>query len=275
MAEKVESKIEIFFEHNEPSHIYLPKELADKKNISGIYGPSNIKWVKDVDYSEPLIYLSDKNRKRIMKAYEHTTENLKWSFQIGDRLSEELFKEWFELYTKNVLSKNTGELRIQSNWFKTKDPERLRSIFIRDSEGKLIAGMLIEITNSKTISCSYRSHEYIHVKDSSVAHILELCLDTFAIENNFKIITRGADTNLYGVRLSPGLAEFKSNFGFKPTPLDQKSSYYPRVLLFLKPYENILTFIYSDKRKSITPTILDLETIEPFIIDKNVLLDFI
>lgn len=265
MTERIESKIEIFLMHNEPSHVYIPKDLADKNKLKGIYGPSNLKWEKEVTYTTPLEYLSSKSSKRILKAYEHSIEQEKWQYEIGGKLDLEIFKEWYELYKKTILSKDSGELKISPTWIESKDLSRIRTILIRDAEDTLLAGMLIDITSSETISCSYRAHEYIHIKDSSIAHILEMCLDQFAIESNFKLITRGTDTNLYGIRLSSGLAEFKSSFGFKPRALDYKSSYYPRVLLFLKEYEKILSFEYSINNTLVAVN-LDQESIQEFIL---------
>jgi hypothetical protein len=253
-----ESKLELFFIDGQPSHANVPISLAKELNLKGIYGPSSISWRKEVNFKSPLEYLSNKTQKRVLKAIEYLKEEMHYSIESVDRLTYEDYLEWLEVYDNLMFRKGMETIKLTPKWF-TSNPKAKNygAIFIRDETNKIIGGVLIEKQNNSQISCSYRAHDYLRIKDSSLSAIIEYYIDLYALEHNSKSIIRGTDTNLYGVRLSMGLNDFKLNYNFIPHAKDYTGSYFPRYLIFFKLYEKILTYIYDDKSNGIIPKIYE------------------
>lgn len=242
-------RIEYFLIDNLPAYAYIPYEFALKNNINtGYIGPRNLKWRKLVNFDTPLQYFSEKNRKKVFKAKEYSINELGYQYQLNKIIKHEDFTEWLILYNKNIEKKEMGIIRINEEWFeKTQNSNKYGSIFIKDANNKIIAGAIVNIDRvSNEISCDYRAHEYLKIKDSSLSALVEMCLDEYAINGRYKTIRRGTDENLYGIRLNLGLMEFKKYYNFTPFALDHNSNYYKRVLVFFREYKNIVTYEYSD-----------------------------
>ncbi len=242
-----ELKLQIFYLNGELTHAYLPEEIVKKHNLNALFGPSNLKWKKGVNFTTPMEYMSDKSRKKIIKAVDYAKDELKYQFELNESLDEKTFLEWYRLYESNITSKDTGELRVDKDWYtkKAEESKNYGSIIIKDMNNKIIGGILVS-RKEDSMSCSYRAHEYIRIKDSSLAAILEYLIDEYALKFNYKLITRGTDPNLYGVRLNLGLNDFKLQYHFTPTPLDGSSNYYPRYLIFFKKYPEVFTYVYEE-----------------------------
>lgn len=259
-------RLELFYIDNKPAYAYLPWEFAVRNNITTAYsGPRNIKWKKEVIFKEPLEYLSEGTRKKIMKARKHADNELLYSFEFSQNINQNEFAEWLELYNKNIEKKELGIPKIDMKWFeKAKETNKFGSIFIKNSERRIIAGAIIGIDRFREeISCDYRAHEYIRIKDSSLSALLEMCIDEFALEMKAKTIVRGTDENLYGIRLGLGLMEFKEYYGFKAYPMDYNNTYYKRALIFFNKFNKVVTFGY-DQDGNLTKNIIEETQITPF-----------
>lgn len=258
-------RLEVFYIDNLPAYAYLPFEFAKRNNIrNGYIGPRNIKWQKKVNFSSPLEYLSEKTKKKVLRAKEYALSILSYKIESNQTLNHADFTEWLSLYNKNIEKKELGISKIDANWFeKIQDTNKYGSLFIRDASNKIIAGVIIRIDKLKNeISCDYRAHEYLKIKDSSLSAILEMCIDEYALSGGYKSIVRGTDENLYGIRLSVGLMEFKKHYGFTPTAMDYNSTYYNRVLIFFKEFNNIITYEYS--KGGVTEMIIQQTEVYPF-----------
>ncbi|MEO6729176.1 MAG: hypothetical protein ABIM99_04610 [Candidatus Dojkabacteria bacterium] len=240
-----ESEIDLFYIDGELSHGYVDEDLATVKNIKGIFGPSNIRWEKEMNYSTPLEF-SSKKAKRTEKAIEYILAN---GYEIIEQnpIGQATYSEWYELYKANINNKEIGVIHLQEDWLIANPTVTSTGLFIKQN-GKIIAGIiLIEEKVKQSFQCAFRAHVYEKVKDSSIAEILEYMIDQFAINHSYKLITRGTDPNIYGVRLKASLNDFKKQYGFVAKPLDYKGHYHPRYLIFFKEYEEILTYTYKDK----------------------------
>lgn len=264
-----ESKVELFYINGELSHAFIQEDLATEKNIKGIFGPSNIRWEKVVNFTTPLEH-SHKKAKRSEKAIEFMLGN---GYEILEQkpIQDEIFNQWYELYKENINKKEVGVLHLNENWLtESESSKNSTGIFFR-KEGKIIAGVvLIPFSDGKSFQCAYRAHVYEKIKDSSISEILEYLIDKFAIENQFKLITRGTDSNLYGIQLKTSLNDFKKQYGFKATPLDSKGHYYPRYLIFFKSYEQVVTYTYGENR-TLEEKVLNQDDIKEFTYDLSIL----
>jgi hypothetical protein len=248
-----DNKIEIFYVNNKPAYCYIPTHLRldGIEKLSGLIGPSNLSWKKQVTFNSPLEYISAKRLKRIKKALIQAEKD--FSIILSESLSQSDYDDWFILYSNSMASKETGIVRLTPNWYqKHEDPEKLGSIMIRENTTQRLIGGVIIIKNKgqSKIQCAYRAHEHIHIKDSSLASIIEYYIDQYALTYGWKLITRGTDSNIYGIRLNIGLHDFKQSNGFVPFPLDTSSNYYPRKLVFFQPYDEILTYIYDESSET-------------------------
>lgn len=259
-------EVEIIYLKGEPAYGSYSKELANSINLdTALFGPSTISWEKFVDYSTPLEYLGLKEVKKIDKSLSYAQE-LGISINLNEKVTEDDYSQWIQIYKNNIQEKETGTVWIDENWLQnlpSKIAEKYGSIIIKDKQNKVLGGALIKRKEKEnTISCDFRAHEYIKFKDSGLSALIEYALDAYAIKFGYKRITRGADENLYGIRLARGLEEFKRHYRFKPIPLDNHGSYRPRVLVFFQEFENILTYCYKNNEvnkeleaKSISKTI--------------------
>jgi len=246
-----------------PIYAFLPYEWAIENNISGIAGPRNLMWEKKVTFSSALEYMSPSSSKKIFKAREFAEKELGYTFHLNEGMEKEDYVAWVQLYRKNLGKKEFGVAWISEDWYDREQHKvQYGSIFIKDNKGKVIAGVMMnKKTLIKMVSCDFRAHEYIKIKDSSLSALLEMCIDEYALKYGFNTITRGTDENIYGIRISKGLADFKKSYHFVPHPLDASASYYKRVLVFFEKFTNIMTFEYSDS--GIVERLISETTITP------------
>lgn len=241
--------------------------LNQEKKIPGLFGPSHITWKKQVS-SVPLSNLSEKSLNKITNAIEFAKTNLNYKFELKKNLDKDEYLEWLKLYEKQISNKEAGNVYLYPEWYdKFAQKNDYGSIFIKDENSKIIGGVLVS-RQKDSVSCSYRAHEYIHIKDSNLGSIIEYYIDVFAIENNAVNITRGSDPNCYGIRTSIGLHDFKEKHGYTPEALDGSYTYYPRYLVLLKAFEALITYTY-DENKNLVKQELNAEELKKYTTDIN------
>ncbi len=264
------SKLELNYIGGEIAYANMPLDLAIYLGVnSTYYGPSNLTWKKQVDFTSPLEYLGKDELKRVLKGKEYAEQVSGITINLNESIIKEEFIEWVPLYRKNIDSKNIGVPWIDESWYDKQSQKALSkygSIIIKDSSNKVIGGAFVsKSSKNNSISCDFRAHEYIKYKDTSLSAIIEYSLDAYALKYGFSLITRGTDENLYGLKLSTGLYEFKKHYHFNPYALDTHGSYYPRVTIFFKEYSNLLTLSYisNDKNNGIEPQFIEKTELTP------------
>jgi len=264
------SKLELNYIDGAIAYASMPLDLAIYLGVdTTYYGPSNLTWKKQVDFSTPLEYLRKDELKRVLKGIEYAEQNAGIKIYLNENINKEDFIEWVNLYKRNIDKKQIGVPWVNMDWYNKQSQKTLSSygsIIIKDESNKIIGGAFIKKSaKNNSLSCDFRAHEYIKYKDTSLSAIIEYSIDAYALKYGYNLITRGTDENLYGLKLSTGLYEFKKHYHFNPYALDTHGSYYPRVIVFLKEYTNLLTFNYISKEPNngIEPQIIEKTRITP------------
>lgn len=187
---------------------YRPNKVTYKMRI-----PHNV--------SDYFKLIKRNRRKKIKKA-------LKQCLKIGidfvrmHPVSEEFFKEWYEIYEKNIISKPHGFIRVTSERY-TKNYDMLYGVFATHN-GAIIGGIFLkkkqftydgEIRDKLSISFSASKKEFFKLRINDALNYQAIAA---ARSWGFDFLERGMDTNLYGHYLSSGLYLFKKSFGYKIAP---------------------------------------------------------
>ena len=146
-----------------------------------------------------------KNRRKKLKKNLKLAENVK--IKIENPLTKETFLKWHELYRDKMNNKEKGKVIIGNDWLDKRD--NICGIFAYEED--MIGGIILKKLDSK-LSISYNA--YVD-SEFSVSDLLIVEAVKYAIENEYKILSRGQDTNLYGHHLSPGLYLYKKSLGFR------------------------------------------------------------
>jgi len=171
-----------------------------------------------IDSAEYFKIVKKYRRKKIKKALKSAREN-GINFVCMHPVSEDVFKEWFEIYKKNILGKPRGFLRASL--------ERHRATYERNygifalKENEIIGGILLkkkrflyqrEMMEKLSISFSSSKKEYLKLRINDALNYETIIA---ARKWGFDFLERGLDSNLYGHYLSPGLFLFKKSFGYR------------------------------------------------------------
>ena len=177
-----------------------------------------------IDSAEYFTILKKYRRKKIKKALKRARES-GISFVRMHPVNEDAFKEWFEIYKKNILGKPRGFLRAS--------PERHSATYERNYgifavKGKeLIGGILLrkkqfvymgEIREKLSIAFSSSKKEYLKLRINDALNYKTIIA---ARKWGFDFLERGLDSNIYGHYLSPGLYLFKKSFGYRIAPKEK------------------------------------------------------
>lgn len=174
--------------------------------------PTKIIFEMDVpsDLEEFINSYESSKRSSIRKRIRTTNEKLDALFL--DPIDEVHFKEWEEGYKHFINSLGEGHNYIDENWLKEHIDNHFAIFFTNKETGKIEGGSLIKkFQETAKLSMSFAWYSDL-AKEIGASTALITKLIDFAISNNYKIISFGQDTNIYGGHLSIGLEEFKTSW---------------------------------------------------------------
>ncbi len=200
-------------------NIINPGKEALEKFKDFIYRPLKITYVIDVvDIDTYLKSLTRKRRKWIYRARRAFED-----FELikEEKISDELFLEWFKIYKENIKGMNIGVERISENKFREK--KNMAGIFLK--KGRKMMGGVLLTKKKDSISISFIASKQEFFREN-INEFLYFSVILFAKELNYSKVEMGIESNLYGHHLSLGLYLFKKSFGFRVEPKEK----YGRVL---------------------------------------------
>lgn len=230
-----------------PKDIDVVNIVDSKKVHKGFFHrPLKIRYVMEVpkDKDSYLASIKRNKRKRILRAFRDCKEQ---DIEIikEEVLTEESFKDWFELYKESLGKKKRGIVRINENWVAEKKGLAVGIFARKDKE--LIGGILLKkIPDKNRMSICYSTIKKEFTK-YSVNEYLNFEALMLSSRLGFKTINRGKDTNLYGHHLSPGLFLFKKEFGFGVEPVKMRGDVLTKIVNYDKFEDKIFFFSYGKK----------------------------
>lgn len=225
------------------ANILSPTVKMLKKFPDFIYRPRKITYVLDVpkNAKEYLASLNRNKRKRMLRAVREFG-----GFELvkEEQLKKESFLEWFEIYKKNITSKEKGRPFIREGWFQ-KHGEKMCGIFFKQ-DGRIIGGILLTKKKSARLSVSFSSSKK-KFYSQGINDFLNFQAILFAHELGYEQMERGMDNNLYGYHLSPGLYLFKKSLGFRVEPKEKYGKMLTKIENFDKFSDIIFIIGYKNK----------------------------
>lgn len=214
---------------------------------SGFLRYQKITWRLKIDNPDPFTYiLSKKERHKIRRLLKGAD----FQVMIVEPLTENIFRSWFTIYQQMIGSKQRGKLFIGQDWLKKKEQEKkfTAGIFVYQ-RGILKGGsLIIELKKEACLSIAYSAFARESGDYHSFRSLVEYTFLKYGIENGYRKLGHGKDTNLYGMHLTTGLFEFKSRYGYKP----QSFSRLPLVTTFFINKEKFfgeILFLYFNQGK--------------------------
>ena len=200
--------------------------------------PNNITYVRQTQSFESIIESLSKNKKKkirkLLKNFEKLQEEKNLQIILEDQVSQELFDKWFKLYTRCLSEKERGVLLLNKKW-PTIDIDTCTKMGVFVLQGDEVVGGIVGRSFDKNswidrrFSISYSAIDK-DFKSTGINDYINLLIIELAYKNNFKLISRGKDTNLYGKHLSSGIPIFKCSLGYEIIPYKSK----PDILIKFK-----------------------------------------
>ncbi|MEO6729178.1 MAG: hypothetical protein ABIM99_04620 [Candidatus Dojkabacteria bacterium] len=127
------------------------------------------------------------------------------------------FEEWLIGYNNFIASLPHGNNNIPEDWFNTNSSKHIGIFLFEKNTNKIIGGTLVKKFNdSSRLSMSYAWYrDDVRQAGGSTRIVTEVI--KYAIANEFKLVSFGQDSNLYGGHLPIGLMEFKKSWQTKPS----------------------------------------------------------
>lgn len=204
--------------------INLIEEFKVKNNFFLI--PNYVTYLRETQSFDFIIESLSKNKKKkirkVLKIFEEVKEEKNLKIIIEEQVSQELFDKWFNLYIQCLSEKERGILLLNKKW-PTIDIDKCTKMGVFVLQGDRVIGGIIGRSFKKNswidrrFSISYSAIDK-DFKSIGINDYINLLMIELAYKHNFKYISRGKDTNLYGKHLSSGIPIFKCSLGYKIIP---------------------------------------------------------
>ena len=202
-----------------------------------------------ITYSRPTASLEDvleglgrSKRKRIRKAMNSLGD---LEFVTERPITQESYTEWHrKLYVPGMESRSRGLVIARPDWWKAGKPGSERfGLFFRKN-GEIVAGIMARSFRKDGLLPERFSISFSAVREdlrrTGINDYLNALTIDYARKCGYGYISRGRDTNLYGLHLSAGIPVYKISLGFDINP-DRKS---PDILIRFNRPENLDTIFF-------------------------------
>ena len=234
------------------------------RTSGGFYRPFKIAWRKKIT-NEPMI-----NQIRSKRAQKQIKSDTKKLAQLGikietlSEINQELFEDWLALYKKIIRGKRGGHLVISEQWLKEKIKKGKKVGAVLAFRGNRIIGGDLFFEIAGRLCVGYGVSEKIKELVGGLTLLLDYQFLVYAQQKEYKEISFGQDTNLYGADLSPGLLLYKSKLGFSPVPANK--TYW--VTTFFQKFDKFgdeIYFFTGDKNLILNIILKQKEDFQPYL----------
>jgi len=213
---------------------------ADMVNLVGEYSdfgyirPNKISWGAEIKSDDPFSQLKAKRLKKHLKYWLSNLTNFGLTYEVIDNLSSKEYALWFTTYLKLLSSKEKANIKISKQWlsYKQKTGKKVGAVFLY--KGKIFLGGNLFIYTDTGFTVAYGIVEKIKNPNWSLGAVVDFLSLKKGMEFGYKKIGFGQDNNLYGYHLSPGLLQYKLNFGLIPHAKDTTPIYSTKFINYKK-----------------------------------------
>ncbi|PIP81719.1 MAG: hypothetical protein CO113_12155 [Elusimicrobia bacterium CG_4_9_14_3_um_filter_62_55] len=186
--------------------------------------PRWVRWVRPATTEDEFLNgLSSKSRRSLSKRLRRARD----AEEKGDlkvemkRMTQADFDEWYPLYKKYVVGKAGGTEHVNPEWAR-KQLEAAKvewhGVWYRNAAGEMIGGMILApLPGRGYVSMGYAAYNE-EAKKLELSYISAFKGMALAVEKGMKLVSAGADTNLYGYDYSLGLLGYKAQIQMIPHP---------------------------------------------------------
>ncbi|MBI4370361.1 MAG: ATP-grasp domain-containing protein, partial [Elusimicrobia bacterium] len=173
--------------------------------------PRWVRWIRPAQSAEEFLAgLDDGKLRGQYKKILRESANVKAEIKP---LTLEDYAEFFPIYRDEVGGKPGGRLHLTEGWAEQelKGVRKWHGIYFRDPDtNEMTGGMLVaEVPEGGYLSMGYAAYRP-KAKEYSISYRGALMAMDLAVKLGYKLVSEGADTNLYGYDYSLGLLGFKA-----------------------------------------------------------------